>query len=285
MNNEPEDTGTDSSHSDDNFKSLQKDSNLHLSNVLNKLEDDGPAGNSPLGRTAGLNTGSHEEQKQPTQAKDQDRMKVDLPVEITDTEEPSLPRERSLSWLYFGMLGIIIFQLLIVSRINQFDLLIATLAKSHSALESPSLENQSTQPLRTTPANNFESRIEVLERDLGAQALLLEHIQQSFFRQARVDQNGAKKVETKAEPKALATGWFVNVATFAQLNSARRLNEKLVDLELESRIATFESDSVSLYRVRITNLESREQAANLAQRLSSDLQLSGLWVDKITEQP
>lgn len=73
-------------------------------------------------------------------------------------------------------------------------------------------------------------------------------------------------------------GWFVNVATYSQRTTADAMAKRLQDSGYSAAIVPTTIASEPSFRVRVTNLPSREAAQRAARELESQLGVRGLWV-------
>ncbi len=83
---------------------------------------------------------------------------------------------------------------------------------------------------------------------------------------------------SSAPAPAANGGWFVNVATYSQRATADAMVKRLQETGRTAVIVPATIGGESAYRVRVTNLSSRDAAQTAARQLESEFGLRGLWV-------
>lgn len=88
----------------------------------------------------------------------------------------------------------------------------------------------------------------------------------------------ASSAGSPSQPAAAAGGWFVNVATYSQRGTADAMVKRLQEAGHSAAIAPATIGGEPSFRVRVTNLPSRDAAQSAARELESQLGIRGLWV-------
>ena len=90
----------------------------------------------------------------------------------------------------------------------------------------------------------------------------------------------AKAPAATAAGSAAATGWFVNFGSYTQLDTAESWAARLKPPSGSVAVVTGSKDGKTFYRVRVVELDNRDQAESIARQLEQEHQLSRLWVGK-----
>jgi cell division protein FtsN len=90
----------------------------------------------------------------------------------------------------------------------------------------------------------------------------------------------AKAPTATAAGSAAATGWFVNFGSYTQLDTAESWAARLKPPSGSVAVVTGSKDGKTFYRVRVVELDNRDQAESIARQLEQEHQLSRLWVGK-----
>lgn len=103
---------------------------------------------------------------------------------------------------------------------------------------------------------------------------------ETAVREAREQTVAEKPTSPAEEPAASGGDWFVNFSSYRDRAIAEAWRGKLQPSAGSVVVATAESGGRPLYRVRVVDLASREQAQAVARELEQEYQLEKLWVGR-----
>lgn len=263
--------------SDNSHLSNAPPRNLHLSDVIATIQDDGPAvPKQPRPRSGAPDrpeTAPPPVRPTPpsSQAENHDIGRL-----------PDMPR--SLIWSLFAVLLALVLWNVFTLQHLQTELanVASTVAQSRNSNQTK--RNDLTGLEQTL--SRLAERTAKLEAGLTSTQQFEPRFQQAL---AELQQTVAQLAQQLASTKMATTApdtanapanWYVNVAVLSDHQAAQRLKDKIKSLGAEATVQPLQSANKKLYRIRVYGFVDQATAEREAQRLQTALSLNGLWVAK-----
>lgn len=284
------------------FNPIEKDRNRHLSDIVSDIRDHGP---TPPTETESSEVGPDVSPPITSAA----TANGEEQSNVTETPSAALAgRGKTASVKPLAtMIGSALLATMLVTSIywlysttsevkdNQDRLTsqIATLSSDTDRPENISIETERIERLvldNKAVQTELKLQIDALRQQQSEFSKLLSSIESEQTTMAQQKDRSvdiATATTEPAKPKMINTpsqsreNWFVNVGSYSKEASAQNLAKQIDVEKSDIQIVAVRSAGNLLYRVRVTGLDSREAATQLAQQLAKDLSLkSTLWVGK-----
>ncbi len=312
-------TGRDRKHNDnpslepgaETLRSRPKDSpdfnsgNLHLSDVIATIQDEGPARSDPPALTGAseptktqaftpVNT-SHTPAKEDA-VTDQLPERSQTPLRQSSPEPPSQQPVSGLPEMPRGLIWSLFALLLALVMWNVFSLqhLQDELAKTDTAIE----QLRTTRPTNSNEIETVQKNIEELSQrlaNLETETVTSQTSTPDFLNEladikktvadltrhiAIADKQSSTAAQSATPDTSADTSWYINVAVLSSNKASQQLKSKILNLGSEATIQPFRSEGKKLYRIRVYGFADQKSAEREAQRLQTALKLDGLWVTR-----